>query len=107
MQPYNFKEKSVQPDGNSVSVIDLVKVSDSNILNCLIDQCKIETILITDSQDYAIRTTSRKENVPQNLFKVIVTEPYTEFYPAPLYRTYSKRTVVQKYLQPNMANREK
>lgn len=86
--------------------MDLITVSNPDVMNCLIDQVKIETILVTDNQEHAINLTSRQENVPENLFKVIVTEPYRECYPAPMYRSYTKQKYSATILQPNMAQRE-
>lgn len=87
--------------------MDLINVKNQNVMNCLIDHLRIETILITNSQEHAVRLTSRKENVPANLTRLIVTEPYRVFFPAPLYRSYGKKAQAAKYLQPNMAQREK
>lgn len=107
-QTYNTAQNGVRGDAHSYPVMDLIKVENPDIMNCLIDQCKVDTILITDKQNHAMNITSRKENVPANLLKVIVTEPYTEFYPAPVYRSYSKQYFsTAKYLQLNMEQRER
>lgn len=98
--------KNVQGDSRTFPVLSLIKVNDINVMNCLIDHLKIETVLITDDTNQAFKITSRKENVPANLSRVIITEPYRECYPAPLFRSYMKTKGPNKILQPNTEDRD-
>lgn len=107
-QTYDTTGKCVRGDANSIPVMDLIKTDNPNIMNCLIDQCRVDSILITDRQDHAISITSRQENIPKNLNRVVVTDPYTEYYPAPVYRSYSKKyAMTAKFLQLDMSQRER
>lgn len=104
---YDVTGKCVEPDTHTVRLIDMI-VSDNPVaMNCLIDQCNIETILFTTSFEYATHITSKKENVPQNLFKVILTKPYSEYFPAPAYRSYTKVSRPSRNLRVNAADRER
>ena len=85
--------------------MDVIKVSDPVVMNCIIDQCNIETILLVENDDLAMHLTSDRRKVPANLSRVIVKEPYSEFYPEPNYRSYSNQQKHAKYLQVNFAQR--
>lgn len=104
---YDVKGKCVQSDNRSVSLMDTITTDNPNIMNCLIDQCHIDSILFVEDPKYATHITSRRENVPKNLSKVVLLEPYSEFYPAPNFRSYSKQQIVVKYLRVSSAHREK
>lgn len=104
---YNVSGKCVQSDGQTVRLLDLIVADNPVVMNCLIDQCGIETILFTKSFEHATHITSKKENVPQNLSKVILLEPYSEYFPAPAYRSYAKSSRPSRHLRVNAANREK
>lgn len=104
---YNVSGKCVQADdGHTVRLMDLIVADNPVAMNCLIDQCNIETILFTDNFEYAKHISSRKENVPRNLSKVICIKPYNEFFPAPAYRTYAKTSRQTRNLRVNAADRE-
>lgn len=103
---YDVSGKSAVQDDQTVRLMDLIVVENPVVMNCLIDQCNIETILFTENFEHATHITSKKENVPRNLFKVILLEPYSEFFPAPAYRTYSKKLRTSQYLRVSAAQRE-
>lgn len=103
---YNVSGKCVASDEHTVRLMDLIVVENPIVMNCLIDHCNIETILFTNSFDHATHITSKKENVPRNLFKLILLEPYSEYFPAPAYRSYAKTTKPSRYLRINAAERE-
>lgn len=86
--------------------MDLIKCNDPVVMNCLIDNSKIETILLVEDQDLAVHLTAEEENVPKNLLKIILTHPCTEYFPAPMYRTYSSEQTRVRYLQVNMEQRK-
>lgn len=103
---YDVTGKCVEASSQTIRLIDMI-VSDNPVaMNCLIDQCNIETILFATSFEYATHITSKKENVPKNLSKVILTKPYSEYFPAPAYRSYAKTSRPSRNLRVNAANRE-
>lgn len=103
---YNVAGKCVTSDDQTVRLMDLIVVENPIVLNCLIDQCNIETILFTESFEHATHLTSKKENVPRNLFKLLLLEPYSEYFPAPAYRSYAKTSRPSRFLRINAAERE-
>lgn len=104
--PYNVTGKCVASDEHTVRLMDLIVVENPNVMNCLIDQCNVETILFTESFEHATHLTSKKENVPRNLFKLLLLEPYSEYFPAPAYRSYAKTSRPSRFLRVNAADRE-
>lgn len=104
---YNVSNNCVNADGKCVRLFDLIEVNEPNVMNCLIDQLGIETILFTEDFEYAAQITSKRENVPPNLSRIIVLKPYSEYYPAPSYRSYSKKSKNTRFLRVNQANRER
>lgn len=104
---YNTNGKSVHSSSKAPILMDVIKVKNPNIMNCLLDQSAIETILLVDNYEYAIHLTSKKENVPANLSKVVLLDPCSEFYPAPKYRSYSKKLKPAKYLRVDVSQRER
>lgn len=80
-------------------LMDVIKVSDPVVLNCLIDQLRIETILIVDSTETAIHLTQDEVNVPHNLQKIVLLNPFSEYYPAPNYRSYALNERPVQYIQ--------
>uniref|UniRef100_A0A1Q3F4N5 Putative dna repair protein n=1 Tax=Culex tarsalis TaxID=7177 RepID=A0A1Q3F4N5_CULTA len=106
-QVYDVREGSVEEVEGAHSLMKLISVSDPVVMNCLIDQVKIETILAVEDQNLAIELTSQAENVPRNLQKVVVMEPFSEFYPMPNYRSYGLAKKPARYLQVNMGELKK
>lgn len=104
---YDVKGKSVKADAHSVVLLDLINVDNPHIFNTIIDQRNIEKILVTESNDHAKDITSKKENVPPNLSRVILLEPYCEYYPAPLFRSYALKNFPLKFLRIASAHHEK
>lgn len=106
-QVYDVRSGRVENVQNANLLMNLINVSDPVVMNCLIDQIKIETILAVEDQDTAIELTSQAENVPRNLQKVVVMEPFSEFYPMPNYRSYGLQRRPARYLQVNMTELKK
>lgn len=104
---YDVSGKCVESDNKTLRLMDMIVADNPVIMNCLIDQCNIETILFTNSFEYATHITSKKENVPQNLSRVILTKPYSEYFPAPAYRSYTKTSRPSRNLRVNAADRER
>lgn len=103
---YDVSGKCVASDDQSIRLMDLIVVDNPIVMNCLIDSCNIETILFTESFEHAVHLTSKKENVPQNLFKLLLLEPYSEYFPAPAYRSYTKTSRPTRLLRVSAAERE-
>lgn len=106
-QEYDVSTKCVKSDLKTVSLLDLIEINDCNVKNCLIDQLGIDTILFCDDFEHSTRITSNAENVPANLSRVILLKPYSEFYPMPNYRTYTKKSKNTRFLQLNVADRKR
>lgn len=104
---YDVTGKCVESDQYTNRLIDMIVADNPVVMNCLIDQCNIETILITNSFEYAAHITSKRENVPLNMTKVILTKPYSEYFPAPSYRSYAKKSRPSRFLRVNAADRER
>lgn len=103
---YDVRKGAVRPATNTRLVMDVMRVSDPVVMNCLIDHCKIETILLTEDEQVAMRLTSDEENVPHSLLRIMLMKPFTSFYPAPNYRSYSLDYRPARYLQVNMSERK-
>ncbi|XP_052863155.1 structural maintenance of chromosomes protein 6 [Anopheles cruzii] len=99
---YDVSEECVQELDGTYRLMNLIRVHDPVVMNRLIDSVAIDTILVTEQQTVAIQLTSEIENVPENLVKVIVTEPCSEFYPQPKYRSYAVHTKPVRYLQVSL-----
>lgn len=105
-KPYDVKKGQVKPVHNTYLAMNMMRVDDPVVLNCLIDNCKIETILLVEDVQLAMKLTSYEENVPRNLLRIVLLNPNSDFYPAPNYRTYANDKKYAKYLQVNMAQRK-
>lgn len=103
---YNVDGKCVVPDAHTVRLMDLIVVENPIAMNCLIDHCNIETILFTESFEHATHLTSTRANVPPNLSRLILLEPYSEYFPAPNYRSYAKTSRTSRFLRVSEAQRE-
>lgn len=104
-QIYNINEGIVKIDDRVGAVLfNVIKVDDPVVMNCLIDHKVIERIVLVDNMESATELTQNEENVPENLQKVVLLRPYSEYYPAPDYRTYSLRENPPRYIQTNTAD---
>uniref|UniRef100_A0A182K151 Peptide methionine sulfoxide reductase B1, chloroplastic n=1 Tax=Anopheles christyi TaxID=43041 RepID=A0A182K151_9DIPT len=99
---YDVRNGCVREQDGTHLLMNLIKVNDPVVMNRLIDSAAIDTILVTENQSVAIQLTSEIENVPQNLTKVIVAEPCSEFFPQPKYRSYGLQQKQPRYLQVSM-----
>lgn len=101
-QAYDVRNGMVRMDGRAGCVLmDVIKVSDPVVMNCLIDQKRVESIVLVENTDDAIELTQNIEDVPQNLFRVVMLKPLSEYYPAPKYRTYGMHEKPARYIQTN------
>lgn len=104
---YDVSSGAVRPVQHTQRAMDVIRVSDPVVMNCLIDNCQVEMILLTENEQMAIRITEDEENVPSNLLRILLMSPFTEFYPAPNYRSYSLDERQARYLQVDMSQRKK
>lgn len=103
---YDVSSGAVHPVQHTRRAMDVIRVSDPVVMNCLIDNCRVEMILLTENEQMAMRITEDRENVPRNLLRVLLLAPFTEFYPAPNYRSYSLQDRPARYLQVDMSQRK-
>lgn len=103
---FNMAGKCVEPNERAVRLIDLIVVENPVAMNCLLDSSGVERIMFAESADNASYLTSKRENVPRNLFKLMLLEPYSEYFPAPSYRSYGKVLRPARYLRVSAAQRE-
>lgn len=82
--------KRVQCPEGLMSLQDVLDISDPVVENCLIDQIKMESILLIPSEDDAIRLMSKQENVPPNCSKG-VTISGDIYFPVPDYKSFATR----------------
>uniref|UniRef100_A0A1S4N1W6 Rad50/SbcC-type AAA domain-containing protein n=1 Tax=Pediculus humanus subsp. corporis TaxID=121224 RepID=A0A1S4N1W6_PEDHC len=81
---------------NHPSILDVLTFDNDVVFNTFIDQARIETIVLFETDEEAAALMSRIENVPKNLFMGL-TISCDQYFPAPNYRTYygnSKRMVM-------------
>lgn len=103
---YDVSSGAVLPVQHTQRAMDVIRVSDPVVMNCLIDNCQVEMILLTENEQMAMRITEDEENVPRDLLRVMLMSPFTEFYPAPNYRSYSLEDRPARYLQVDMSQRK-
>lgn len=96
---YDVRPHSVQNDARSIRLMDAFETKDPNVMNCIIEQCKVERILLVNDIEHAAYLTAKKENVPPNLLKVFSCEPFAEYFPAPHYRSYAEQLKMAKFLK--------
>lgn len=99
-QVYDVRNGAVQIDPRHGRVLmDVIKVSDPVVMNCLIDQRQIEQFVLVQDTETAIEMTQDIENVPENLLRVVLLHPYSEYYPAPNYRSYAVNPKPVRFIQ--------
>lgn len=81
------------------TLMDLIKVTDPVVMNTLIDNKHIETVVFVDDSDSAMAITEHVQNVPRNLGRVILLNPFTEFIPAPSFRSYALQRKPSRFIQ--------
>lgn len=97
---YDVSDGMVRLNSNDgCLLIDVLKVSDPVVMNCLIDQRRIESIVLAENTETAIELTQESENVPPNLSRVVLLRPFSDYYPAPNYRSYAMKENPVRYIQ--------
>lgn len=101
-QVYDVRNGMVRLDQDDGRILmDIIKVSDPVVMNCLIDQRHIETVVFAASTEAAIKITQDAHNVPQNLRRVVLLKPLSEYFPAPNYRSYAMKETPARFIQTN------
>lgn len=101
---YDVRRGMVNLKSPGAVLFNVIKVSDPVVMNCLIDNCRIERIVLVENTDMAIQLTQDERNVPKNLNRVMLLKPLSEYYPAPNYRSYSVREQPLRYIQTNFGD---
>ena len=75
------------------TILSLLQIENVNVVNCLIDQKKIEKVIIMDREDETRNLLSSTETAPRNLLYCLALNSHngnlSQYYPAPNYRTYA------------------
>ncbi|CAK1544398.1 unnamed protein product [Leptosia nina] len=88
-----------------MSALDALDVADPVVANFLIDNIRMEKILLVTEHEDAMHLSDEQENVPNNCAK-IVTLDSTEYHPAPNYRCYGGDSRAPTYLQTSTEQRK-
>lgn len=81
------------------NLMDVIQIADPVVMNCFIDQVGMENILLCTNDRTASNFTKSRQYVPKNLKKVICVAPFSEYFPAPNYRSYSLKEQPCRYIQ--------
>lgn len=104
-QPYDTALHGVQVPRHATSPLQQMRCNNTVVLNTIIDMVRIEQVLICENMAQGRKLTENLENVPRNLKKVMVMEPFCEVYPQPNFRIYSLRKQC-KYIQVSAAEKK-
>lgn len=96
---YDVRGKRVACDDRFDVLMDAVNIENPNVMNCFIDFAKADSVVFVEKFEDATHLTAKRENVPPNLTRVFLLEPYSEFFPAPSYRSYSRNVATARYLR--------
>lgn len=83
----------------ALNLMEVIHVDDPVVMNCLIDQVAIENVLLCIKDHSASFLTKNRQSVPHNLKKIICVQPFSEYFPAPNYRSYSLDERPCRYIQ--------
>jgi len=78
------------------TILSLLEIDNANVVNCLIDQKKVEKVIIMDHEEDARNLLASTQTVPRNCLYALTCDS-NQYYPAPSYRTYAVNRN-QKYL---------
>ena len=86
---HDISEGKCQSDYSTI--LDLLEIENPNVANCIIDQKKVEKIIIIDTDHEAQNLLTYQQNVPKNCKYAwaINRGEYNQFYPAPIYKSYA------------------
>ncbi|XP_059620789.1 structural maintenance of chromosomes protein 6 isoform X2 [Phlebotomus argentipes] len=97
---YNYSAGKCNAPPGTHTLVDVLRVSDANVMNALINSLSIESVLLTEDEDLAVRLTDGS-NIPKNLKKVILVKPFQEYLVKP-FRMYSLQERPGRYIQVNL-----
>ncbi|XP_059474031.1 structural maintenance of chromosomes protein 6 [Neocloeon triangulifer] len=86
-----------------VSLLDILDISDARLFNYLLDQKRVENILLCDNTQHAINVMQRGQTVPRKCI-MVVTKDAEQVYPYPNFKVYGKETDVLYLLKNREAN---
>ncbi|CAH0551726.1 unnamed protein product [Brassicogethes aeneus] len=95
---HNVQENLVRAPQDCVGLYDAIEIDDPVVSNCIIDQARIESILLIPSDIRAQELLSNQARVPRNCSQA-VTMKGDKYYPDPNYKSYGSRYHHAKYLQ--------
>ena len=74
------------------TILSFLQIENVNVVNCLIDQKKIEKVIIMDREDETRNLLKSVQTAPRNLLYCLALNSNgstNQYYPAPNYRTYA------------------
>ena len=78
------------------TILSLLKIENVDVYNCLIDQKKVEKVIIMDDEEDARTLLKSAQTAPRNLLYSLAVnrrnDMTSQFYPAPSFRTYAVNT---------------
>ena len=77
---------------NFPTILSLLKIENVNVFNCLVDQKKVEKVIIMDDEHEAQNLLMSVQTAPRNLLYSLALNKnnmISQYYPAPSYKTYA------------------
>ena len=75
------------------TILSLLKIENVNVFNCLVDQKKVEKVIIMDDEHVAQNLLMSVQTAPRNLLYSLALNKnngnISQYYPAPSYKTYA------------------
>ena len=84
---YDISQGKCQIDAFD-TVFDKLEFENPNVANCVIDQCRVEKILLI-GEDYQAQQIMKTESTAPTNCLFALTNGCNQYYPAPSYRTYA------------------
>ena len=84
---YDISQGKCQIDAFD-TVFDKLEFENPNVANCVIDQCRVEKILLI-GEDYQAQQIMKTESTAPTNCLFVLTSGFNQYYPAPSYRTYA------------------
>ncbi len=90
------------------AIYDLIIMKNASVHNCVVDQRRVEQILVIPTEVEARQVMSDRSNVPAQCHFSLTAESFYQYYPAPEYRSYSvplRKDSTTKYLKASVDDR--
>lgn len=97
-QPHDVSKYLVANHPNCVRLYDVLSVQNPVVMNCLIDQANIETVLLIPDKKFGFSILKNRDTVPHNC-RIAITPTGDTIHPDPNYRFYSGRQTNTKFIQ--------